>query len=231
MNSSSRQPEPITGKGTVHRSTVIVAGVDEPVAVASFARPGMGVVQHGDKGSESYRPSSGASCRWPPAGMVYSTRQPHLPGSEPTVPPTCEQWQRGQGSPTRAFTLTVTCSCGQGRGLGPNGVHVTSDRARKRAARERAAATGEPYMVARRNLEAPPPATQPAEPERPYPLVVRLLHDFTHRFPGVPKHADAAQVRAEHDARHKSRAAAVKARHDARKRAAIARHHRRATAE
>jgi hypothetical protein len=108
---------------------------------------------------------------------------------------------------------------------------VTSDRARKRAAHQRAAATGEPYVVARRNLEVAPPAPPPAEPERPYPLVVRILHDLTHRFPGVPKHADAAHIRAEHDARHRSRAAEVKARHDARKRAAMARHHGRATAE
>ncbi|HXW79605.1 MAG TPA: hypothetical protein VEJ84_08900 [Acidimicrobiales bacterium] len=108
---------------------------------------------------------------------------------------------------------------------------MTSDRARKRAARERAAATGERYVVARRNLEVPPPGTPSVEPERPYPLIVRLLHDFTHRFPGVPKHADPAHIRAEHDARHKARAAEVKARHEARNAAARARHHRRAAVE
>jgi hypothetical protein len=108
---------------------------------------------------------------------------------------------------------------------------VTSDRARKRAARERAAATGEPYVVARRKLEVPGPGTPPAEVERPYPLIVRLLHDFAHRFPGVPKHADPAHIRAEHDARHKARAAEVKARHETHKTAARARHHHRATVE
>jgi hypothetical protein len=108
---------------------------------------------------------------------------------------------------------------------------VTSDRARKRAARHRAAATGEPYVVARRNLEPPLPGTPPAEPERPYPLGVRLLHNFMHRFPGVPKHADPGHIRAEHDARHKGRAAEVNARHESRRAAAMARHHRRARAE
>lgn len=102
---------------------------------------------------------------------------------------------------------------------------MTSNRARKRAARERAAATGESYVVALRKLGASQPITPPAQPERPYPLVVRLLHDLTHRVPGVPKHADPASVRAEHDARHTARAAEVKARHAARARAARARHH------
>jgi hypothetical protein len=111
---------------------------------------------------------------------------------------------------------------------------VTSNRARKRAARERAAATGEPYVVALRKLAASQPAASPAqperagEPERPYPLVVRLLHDLTHRVPGVPKHADPATVRAEHDARHAARAAEVKARHAAH---AGARRHREADGE
>ena len=36
---------------------------------------------------------------------------------------------------------------------------MTSNRARKRAARERAAATGEPYVVARRKVEVPRPAS------------------------------------------------------------------------
>jgi hypothetical protein len=112
-------------------------------------------------------------------------------------------------------------------------VDVTSNRARKRAARARAAATGERYVVARRNLEANSPispATEPdrsTEPERLYPLVVRILHDLTHRVPGVPKHVDPASIRAEHDARHRARAAEVKARHEARAAAAKARHHRR----
>ena len=53
------------------------------------------------------------------------------------------------------------------------------------------------------------------EGERPLPPVVRILHDFTHRFPGVPKHTDPRHVRAEHAARHEARAAQVKARHEA----------------
>jgi hypothetical protein len=82
---------------------------------------------------------------------------------------------------------------------------VTSNRARKRAARERAASTGERYVVASRKLEVPQPIAE-SVPERPYPLIVRILHDLTHIVPGVPKHADPATVRAEHDARHKAAA-------------------------
>lgn len=108
---------------------------------------------------------------------------------------------------------------------------MTSNRARKRAARDRAAVTGEPYVVARRKLEAPPPLIRPTERERPYPFVVRLLHDLTHRVPGVPKHADQASIRSEHDAGHKARAAEVKARHEAQAAAARARHHRHPTAD
>ena len=53
------------------------------------------------------------------------------------------------------------------------------------------------------------------EGERPLPPVIRILHDFSHRFPGVPKHTDPRHVRAEHAARHQARAAHVKARHEA----------------
>ena len=53
-------------------------------------------------------------------------------------------------------------------------------------------------------------------PQRPYPLLVRLIHDLTHRVPGVPKHADPASVRVEHEERHRARAAQMKARHEAR---------------
>jgi hypothetical protein len=102
---------------------------------------------------------------------------------------------------------------------------MTSNRAQKRAARERAASTGERYVVARRKLEEPSAVVEPPAPERPYPLIVRILHDLTHRVPGVPKHADPASVRAEHDARHKARAAQVRARHGARAAGARARHH------
>lgn len=103
---------------------------------------------------------------------------------------------------------------------------MTSNRARKRAARERAAATGERYVVARRNLDEPP-AAPTTEVERPYPWVVRVVHDLTHRVPGVPKHADPASIRGEHEARHQARSAQVRARHEAHGAAAKARHHRR----
>jgi hypothetical protein len=104
-------------------------------------------------------------------------------------------------------------------------VDVTSNRARKRAARERAASTGEPYVVSRRKLEEPPTIARAVEPERPYPSIVWLVHDLTHRVPGVPKHADLTSIRAEHEARHKSRRDTVKTRHEARAAATSARHH------
>ncbi len=92
---------------------------------------------------------------------------------------------------------------------------MTRNRAGKRAAHERASSTGERYVVARRNLQEPGVIDNPDESERPYPWIVRLLHHLTHRVPGVPKHVDAAVIRAEHEARHKARAATVKARHAA----------------
>jgi hypothetical protein len=62
---------------------------------------------------------------------------------------------------------------------------MTKDRAHKRAARVRAAATGERYVVARREaVEAPS-------------RVGGRLHDLTHRVPGVPAHAEGGlQARA-----------------------------------
>jgi hypothetical protein len=54
---------------------------------------------------------------------------------------------------------------------------------------------------------------------------VRLLHDLTHRVPGVPKHADPASVRSEHEARHQARANQVRARHKARAAGLGYRHH------
>jgi hypothetical protein len=80
-------------------------------------------------------------------------------------------------------------------------------------------------VVARRKLEETP-ANRAAESERPYPFVVRLVHDLTHHVPGVRKHADPASIRAEHETRHKARAAKVKAHHEARSAAAGARHRR-----
>ncbi|HEY1529966.1 MAG TPA: hypothetical protein VGF80_04070 [Galbitalea sp.] len=59
---------------------------------------------------------------------------------------------------------------------------MTKDRARKRAARERANLTGERYVVARRNTEASIAIEPSMNP------VTRVLHDWTHRIPGVPAH-------------------------------------------
>ncbi len=53
---------------------------------------------------------------------------------------------------------------------------MTKNKAAKTAARERAARTGEPYVVARRVV-----AAQPAR-------VDGLLHRLTHLVPGVPEH-------------------------------------------
>ena len=102
-------------------------------------------------------------------------------------------------------------------GLDLNGVDMTSNRARKRAARVLAASKGERYVVARRELEETEHLAHGAEPERPYPFVVRFVHDLTHRVPGVPKHRDPSTIRAEHQARHAARAATVRARHEAAK--------------
>lgn len=65
-------------------------------------------------------------------------------------------------------------------GVGPsrNGCIMTKNRARKRAARQRAALTGGRYVVAQRAMTEP----QPHNGGR--------LHDLTHRVPGVPAHID-----------------------------------------
>ncbi len=102
---------------------------------------------------------------------------------------------------------------------------MTSNRARKRAARDRAALTGERYVVARRQTAEPSATVQDNATERPYPWVIRVLHNLMHRVPGVPKHVDPGHVRAEHEARHRARAAEVKARHEAQAARARARHH------
>ena len=62
---------------------------------------------------------------------------------------------------------------------------MTKDRARKRAARDRAAVTGERYVVARRQVVEAPSHDG------------GLLHDLTHRVPGVPVHVEGGlQARA-----------------------------------
>ena len=57
---------------------------------------------------------------------------------------------------------------------------MTKDRARKQAARQRAARTGERYVVAQR-------AVVDAEPQLSHD---GWLHEATHKVPGVPAHVD-----------------------------------------
>jgi hypothetical protein len=56
---------------------------------------------------------------------------------------------------------------------------MTKDRARKQAARQRAAITGERYVVAAR-------AVAESEPRRSH----GRMHDLTHRVAGVPPHVE-----------------------------------------
>jgi len=56
---------------------------------------------------------------------------------------------------------------------------MTKDKARKAAARARAAATGERYVVARRAIEQEPNLGSES-----------VLHRLTHRVPGVPAHVE-----------------------------------------
>lgn len=58
---------------------------------------------------------------------------------------------------------------------------MTKDKARKAAARARAAATGERYVVARRAIEQEP---------QPDAGGGGVLHRLTHRVPGVPAHVE-----------------------------------------
>ena len=72
-------------------------------------------------------------------------------------------------------------------GVGPsrNGCIVTKNRARKQATRQRAALTGERYVVAQRAVAEPLPHSTSA------------LHDLMHKVPGVPAHVDGGlQARA-----------------------------------
>jgi hypothetical protein len=84
---------------------------------------------------------------------------------------------------------------------------MTSNRARKSAARQRAAETGERYVVARRGiidarLTDDPPAAEPPWPRNP---LLRAMHDAMHKIPGMPAHADGLAQQAEHAARAKAR--------------------------
>jgi len=154
-----------------------------------------------------------------------TVRQSHLPDSESSAPHVSSDDEDKGHRLVREIPSVTSFAWPSTWDFGLNGVNVTSNRARKRAARERAAATGERYVIASRKLEEPPPIAGAPESERPYPFIVRLVHDLTHRVPGVPKHADPGSIRAEHDARHKARAGTVKARHQAHAAAANARHH------
>ena len=55
---------------------------------------------------------------------------------------------------------------------------MTKNRARKQAIRQRAALTGERYVVAQRAVADPQPEQS------------GWMHDLTHRVPGVPSHVD-----------------------------------------
>jgi len=58
---------------------------------------------------------------------------------------------------------------------------MTKNRARKQAARQRAALTGERYVVAQRAAVEPPKTSR--------------MHDLMHRAPGVPFHVDGGLQR------------------------------------
>jgi hypothetical protein len=84
---------------------------------------------------------------------------------------------------------------------------MTKNRARKSAARQRAAETGERYVVARRGiLDAPlpddPPAAEPTWPSNP---LLRAMHDAMHKIHGMPTHVEGLARQAEHAARASAR--------------------------
>jgi hypothetical protein len=84
---------------------------------------------------------------------------------------------------------------------------MTKDRARKSAARQRAAETGERYVVARRGvLDAAIGDDRPTT-ESPWPSnpLLRAMHDALHKIPGMPTHAEGLARQAEHAARAKAR--------------------------
>src|ERR1022692_434844 len=81
-----------------------------------------------------------------------------LPASEPPAGPR-RRWQRGQGSPTRVHRPVRSCIQAGRRGqTRREDMIMTQDKARKTAARQRMADTGEPYSVAMR-------AVQPGQPD------------------------------------------------------------------
>ena len=76
--------------------------------------------------------------------------------------------------------LRVASETAEGVGLGRDGISMTKNKAHKLAARNRAAATGERYVVARRGIQE-----QTVTPPR-----LGRLDELTHRVPGVPEHID-----------------------------------------
>jgi hypothetical protein len=79
---------------------------------------------------------------------------------------------------------------------------MTSNRAQKHAARRRAEETGERYVVARRSVEDIPTSTDPLNENGWHPSVlVRVLHDATHKIPGVPAHLEGDALAVRHSAR------------------------------
>ncbi len=84
---------------------------------------------------------------------------------------------------------------------------MTKNRARKNAARERAAETGERYVVARRGIIDAPLADNPPTAEPPWPSnpLLRAMHDALHKIPGMPAHADGLARQVEHQARASAR--------------------------
>ena len=76
--------------------------------------------------------------------------------------------------------LRVVSETAEGVGLGRDGFSMTKNKAQKLAARNRAAATGERYVVARRGTQQATAA----------PVRRGRLDELTHRVPGVPEHID-----------------------------------------
>ena len=73
---------------------------------------------------------------------------------------------------------------------------MTKNRARKQAARQRAALTGERYVVAQRAAATPEPHSS------------GWMHELTHRVPGIPAHVEGGlqrRVPANRNAKHTGR--------------------------
>jgi hypothetical protein len=109
------------------------------------------------------------------SSVIFSPWQPHLPDSEPRLP------TRVLVSRTRvtdSCSLLMLRSAAEGVGPGRNGCIMTKNRARKLAARQRAALTGERYVVAQRAVAEHKPGG------------TGRMHDAMHKIPGMPSHVD-----------------------------------------